>query len=117
MKILTIKQTCLTGLIMLFASSGALAIEPDQLSGRVLDRDLNARTLTLHLTEVGDNVDEPVNSIQTYKIPETVEIQDDWQTDVLPDDLSDIQEGEIVTLDLDIEDRAMARTIRYNSNQ
>ncbi|MEZ5492382.1 MAG: hypothetical protein R3F50_19030 [Gammaproteobacteria bacterium] len=115
MRISGLRTKLVTVLLLIFAVSSAWAeVEDDELRGRVLDVDVMERTLTLHLIEVGASVDEPVNSIQTYKIPTSVVIRDEYRWEVLPDTLDDIEEDEIVTVELDVEDRAMARGIKYD---
>ncbi len=116
MRMIQLDKLLIAGLLLLTANTAFADVDADELRGRVLDVDTNARTLTLHLIEVGENVDEPVNSIQTYKIPESVVIHDEFRTEILSDSLGDIAEDEIVTVELDVDDRAMARGILYDGH-
>tara|TARA_R110002073_G_scaffold277379_1_gene441266 strand:- start:1324 stop:1674 length:351 start_codon:yes stop_codon:yes gene_type:complete len=94
-------------------SVSAWAIEPDELQGTVIDINEGDMSITVRVSEVGSQLDTPVNSVQTYMISENTNIVDDREFEILADDLGDIQRDEEVTLDFDIEDPTYARTIIF----
>ncbi|MCB1671935.1 MAG: hypothetical protein R3F41_17410 [Gammaproteobacteria bacterium] len=115
MKNMNIGKLIVAGIMLVAANLAFAEVDADELRGRILEVDTDARTLTLRLIEVGANIDEPVDTIQTYKIPESVEIMDEFVSDPFPDQLGDLEEDEVVTVELDVEDRAMARKLRYGN--
>jgi hypothetical protein len=105
-------KNILASAVLLLTVSSAWALENDQLRGEVLAVDVEERTLTLRVMEVGTNVDEPLYTVKTFKVPESAEVEDDFSSEAFPDTLEDIAEEDIVMIVLDIDDPTIVRGMR-----
>lgn len=89
--------------VLLF-SSGAVsaAVEEDELRGRVVEVDEQANTVTIRASEVGEALNIPTDSTQTFEVDESTIIRDDVYATQL-DDLGNIHENDIVRIDFNAE--------------
>lgn len=98
---------------LLFVATPLLAVEPDQIRGRVLNVAEDSRMLTLRVLETGDLVDQQVDVVRSYTIPENADIEANLRTDILDNELGEIEETEIVTIEIDVDEPGNARNVRY----
>lgn len=103
----------LLALGLLASSMSVLAVDPDELRGRVLEVMPEERLLTIYIMEVGEEIEETVNTTKTYTVPENADVEAGIRSDVLDDQLDDIREDSIVTIEIDVENPRDARNVRY----
>lgn len=108
-----LKIKLIIALGLLATSLSALAVNPDELRGRVLEVVPEERQLTLYVLEVGEEVDATINTTRTYTVPEQADVEAGIRTDILDDYLEDIREDSIVTIEIDVGNPPDARNVRY----
>jgi|GEM_PF-6035348 len=108
-----LKIKLIIALGLLATSLSALAVNPDELRGRVLEVVPEERQLTLYILEVGEEVDATINTTRTYTVPEQADVEAGIRTDILDDYLEDIREDSIVTIEIDVGNPPDARNVRY----
>lgn len=110
------KNTALAVCLFAFCSA-SVAIEEDELRGRVLDVDEQANTLTVRPSEVGEALNIPTDGTQTFEVDAETIIEDDVYATQL-DGLQNIRENDVVRISFDTEPggRMVARTVGRGDN-
>lgn len=93
-------------------SDDPVNVEEDELRGMVVDVNEEANSLTIRPVEVGENVNIPTGSNQTFEVDARTVIRDDVYATQL-DGLENIHENDMVRLDFDTEagGRMIARNL------
>ncbi|MCW8194658.1 hypothetical protein F6455_07645 [Proteobacteria bacterium 005FR1] len=92
----------LVGAVSAFAqvSDDPVNVEEDELRGMVINVDEEANTLTIRPVEVGENLNIPVGTNQTFDVDEQTIIRDDVYATQL-DGLENIHENDMVRIDFE----------------
>jgi len=78
----------------------AFGLQEDQLRGRVVEVNEDARTITLKILEVGEDLDYKKDVVHVFPVPEEANVEGLLSTDIMAS-LGDIEKDDMVRVEFD----------------